>query len=132
LSVSACEAEQSPSSVSNRPPTSCLNPLRSLPSTLAIADVQRAVLAAGRERFHDEDGLVALLQLDPLAVVRGLRAAQAPVSRQSPTLPSVRALVKCLGPMVTRRLLIVPPVPVEADSPLRSLWHHSVATAMAA
>ncbi len=76
--------------------------------------------------------LVALLQLDPLAVVRGLRAAHAPVFRQSPALPSVRAMVQCVGPAISRRLLLNEPVVVEADSVVRRLWRHAIATALAA
>jgi diguanylate cyclase (GGDEF)-like protein len=131
LSEASCEAEQTPGTVTNRSPTSS-NPLRSLPSALAIADVQRIVFAPPRGELQTEDELVAALQLDPLAVVRGLRAAYAPVFRQSPSLPSVRAMVRSLGPAICRRLLVHEGVPLPATSPLRALWHRAIATAMAA
>ncbi|MGB3968485.1 MAG: HDOD domain-containing protein, partial [Planctomycetota bacterium] len=100
-----------------------------MPSALAMASPDSAGAAPVG---GDEAALVARLGLDPLAVVRGLRAAHAPVFRQSPSLPSVRAMVRCLGPAICRRLLTPMPVALAAEGPLRELWHHSVATAMAA
>lgn len=84
-------------------------------------------------RTHLGEGeVIAALQLDPLAVLRGLRAAHAPVFRESPALPSVQVMVKRLGLANSRRLLACPPVTVATDSPLRQLWLHSIATATAA
>lgn len=129
----ACEAEQRHTAVSFRSVSAnANNPLRCLPSVLAMEDVQprvHRVLASSR---IGEAELLAALQLDPLAVLRGLRAAHAPVFRQAPTLPSVRRLVQCLGIANSRRLLACAPVPIEAASPVRGLWRHSVAAALAA
>src|SRR5688572_5446018 len=108
------------------------NPLRSLPSVLAMHDLQPGARRALDSIERGGNELVALLQLDPLAVVRGLRAAYAPVFRQSPALPSVRRMVQCHGPAISRRLLANDPVVVAEGSVLRSLWLHAIATALAA
>jgi diguanylate cyclase (GGDEF)-like protein len=118
--------------VSSRPAKAPHNPLLSLPSALAMHDLQprlHSVLVASR---LGPEELTAALSLDPLAVLRGLRAAQAPVYRQSPTLPSVRGLVQRLGLANSSRLLAVAPVRVDADAPVRKQWQHSIATAIAA
>ncbi len=108
------------------------NPLRHLPSVLAMHDVQARVhRVLGACALHEPD-LVAALQLDPLAVLRGLRAAHAPVFRRSPAPPSVRGMVQTLGLANSRRLLACEPKIVPAASPLRTLWRHAVATALAA
>lgn len=111
---------------------SASNPLRNLPSVLAIHDLQLRLRRALKPLGSRADGLVAILRLDPLAVVRGLSAAHAPVFRQSPSLPSVGRMVQCLGPSLARRLLANDPVVVAPDSVLRRLWLHAIATALAA
>ncbi len=108
------------------------NPLRVLPSALAIHDIQPRILRALRGRTAREADLVAALQLDPLAVVRGLRAVHAPAFRQTRAIPEVGRIVQSLGTTLCWRLLAVPTVPTPSTSPLRTLWRHSVATAMAA
>jgi diguanylate cyclase (GGDEF)-like protein len=108
------------------------NPLRVLPAVLALADLQPRLHQVLARSGAGEDDLVAALQLDPLAVLRGLRAAHAPVFRLSPALPSIRHMVQTLGLANSRRLLACPPVTAAADAPVRALWRHSVATAIAA
>lgn len=108
------------------------NPLRCLPSALALHDVQPRVHRVLVSSRLGEEEMVAVLQLDPLAVLRGLRAAHAPVFRESPSLPSVRRMVQCLGIANSRRLLACPPTTVAAGSPIRPLWQHSIAAALAA
>ncbi len=108
------------------------NPLRHLPSVLAMHDVQPRVHQVFGAMRGTEDDLVAVLKLDPLAVLRGLRAAHAPVFRQTPSLPTVREMVQRLGKTISRQLFVCPPIEVAPESQLRPLWRHSVATAIAA
>ena len=109
------------------------NPLRCLPSILAMRDVQPRVHQVLSGSSLGEDELVAALQLDPLAVLRGLRVTNAPVFRTSgATTPSVRGIVRSLGLANSRRLLACPPIEVPPQAPLRALWMHSLATAIAA
>lgn len=112
-------------------PPGASNPLRNLPAALAMRHLAAVVRPRLQRADLGEDELVALLQLDPLAVVRGLRCAHAPVFRGAAGLASVRRMVQCLGPHDSRRLLQNDPVPVPPGSPLRSLWLHAVATAIA-
>ncbi len=84
------------------------------------------------EHMIGEDELVALLKLDPLAVVRGLRAASTVVFRQANALPTVRAIVRSLGPTLSKRLFLQPTTEVADDADLKYLWHHAIATAHAA
>ncbi|MBL8754998.1 MAG: diguanylate cyclase [Planctomycetes bacterium] len=108
------------------------NPLRVLPSALAMPDIQPRILRVLRGSSARDGDLLTALQLDPLAVVRGLRAMHAPAFRGARSVPSVRAMVAHLGPTLCWRLLAVPTVDVPEASPLRGLWRHAVATAMAA
>lgn len=83
-------------------------------------------------RAIGEDELVALLRLDPLAVVRGLRAASTLVFRRANALPTVRDIVRSLGPTLSKRLFLEPRVEVHECEHLRDLWQHAIATAHAA
>lgn len=107
------------------------NPLAGLPSVLAIRDLRRRVRRSLRDRDLSEADLVRLLQLDPLATLRGLRLANAPVFGGSTGTWSVPELVVCLGTSQSRRLLDTPALGVAGTTPLRRLWLHSVATACA-
>ena len=60
---------------------SARNPLRKLPSVLAIPALRRRLERAGTVQPQLEDELVAMLELDPLAAVRALRAVQPPACR---------------------------------------------------
>ncbi|MCB9876256.1 MAG: diguanylate cyclase [Planctomycetes bacterium] len=108
------------------------NPLGLLPSVLSLPDLQRRLGRVMTEMRVGEDELVGILGLDPMAVVRGLRAANAAVFRQTQPLPTVRSLVRSLGGTLSRRLIVEarPAIPQHPD--LIALWHHSVATAIAA
>ncbi|MBL8748767.1 MAG: diguanylate cyclase [Planctomycetes bacterium] len=108
------------------------NPVGSLPSVLAIRDLQRRLWRVLREMRVGQEELVRILQLDPLAVVRGLRAACAPIFGTSPSGWSVRRIVKTLGPALSRRLLDTPTIGVAGTTNVRRLWMHSIATAVAA
>ena len=81
------------------------NPLGAMASVLAIRDLQRRLWRVLREMPVGQDELVRILQLDPLAVVRGLRAASAPVFGTNVPNWSVRRIVQTLGPALSRRLL---------------------------
>lgn len=108
------------------------NPLRRLPSVLAMPDLQRRLSRVLREMEVGEEELTALLKLDPLAAVRGLRAVGAQVFCPESELPSVPAIVKGLGQPLTKRLFRQPFTPVRHPLELQQLWRHSVATAIAA
>ena len=112
--------------------TNSENPLGGLPSILAIRDLRRRLGRALRGREIADDDIVAILQLDPLAVVRGLRAASAPLFGEPGTGWSVRSMTTRLGPAVSRRLLRTPTLGVAGTSSLRRLWLHAIATALAA
>src|SRR5689334_13900401 len=110
--------------------TSARNPLSALPSVLAIRDLRqrarRAVLDGDRQIVQ------RLLELDPLAVLRCLRAASAPISRIPLDTWSVANLCSALGTSLTRRALDVPMQDLSGTGPIRQLWLHAIATGMAA
>ncbi len=99
---------------------------------LAIRDLRRRLGRELRGRQVSQDDVVRILQLDPLAVARGLRAASAPIFGPPPTGWSVRSMATRLGPALSRRLLDTPATGVAGTSTLRRLWLHAIATAMAA
>lgn len=108
------------------------NPLRQLPSVLAIPDLQRRLSRVLRELPVGEDELVALLKIDPLAVIRGLRAASSVVFRQANALPTVRGIVRSIGPTLSKRLFRQTNCSATGGDGLQKLWHHAIATAHAA
>lgn len=136
MSDRACGAEQNPtpSRIATVPPAQPIvhNPLSGMPSVLAIRDLRRRVRRSLRDRDPTEAGVVQLLQLDPLATLRGLRLASAPVFGSGAQVWSVPSLVASLGLSLSRRLLDTPPLGVAGTTPIRRLWLHSVATACAA
>lgn len=99
---------------------------------LAVRDLQRRWRRVASQLPDDESTLIRLLQLDPLAVVRGLRANHARVFRHRHEMPTVASLVRNLGPALSRRLLEVEPITVAGTSNFRTLWRHALATALAA
>lgn len=108
------------------------SPLRAMPSVLAIRDLQRRWRRVVHEMRLSLDELEQLLRLDPLAVLRGLRAAHAPVFRGGEPVVSVRGMVRALGQALSQRLVDGEPTVVAGTSSLRSLWRHAIATALAA
>lgn len=108
------------------------NPLRQLPSVLAMPDLRRRLGRVLRELPLDEEALVALLKLDPLAAVRGLRAANAAVFRQNQAPATIRGIVCSLGPTLTQRLFRQPKADMVNCEAMQQLWHHALATALAA
>ncbi len=85
-----------------------------------------------REQVIGEDELVALLKIDPLTVVRGLRVASTAVFRQTNALPTVRGIVRSLGPTLSKKLFLQPSMEAAQCDQLKQLWHHAIATAHAA
>ncbi len=115
------------------PPTADLgNPLRAMPSVLSIRDLQRRWRRVAVEMQLGLDELEQLLRLDPLAVLRGLRAANARVFRGNEPVASVRGLVRTLGQALSQRLFDGEPIVVAGTSSLRALWRHAIATGVAA
>lgn len=108
------------------------HPLAGLPSVLAVRDLRRRLRHHLRGRALPDDEVVQILELDPLAVLRGLRAAAAPVFGGGPAVWTVRTMVQSLGPAMARRLLDTPVQSVAGTTPIRRLWLHSIATACAA
>ncbi|MCR9245756.1 MAG: GGDEF domain-containing protein [bacterium] len=106
--------------------------LATMPSVLAICDLRRRIRRhLGRQRIG-EDELVALLVLDPPAVLRGLRAATSPVYGPTTERWTVRRLVKALGPALSQRLALTPERGMSGTAPLRRLWMRSIGIASAA
>ncbi len=108
------------------------NPLRHLPSIYALPALQEKLARAEIGPPRSEEELVALLELDPLSVARGLRAVSPAVFRQSKAIPSVRELVSELGTMLAQRLFRATGKTAADDPELIQLWKHAIATAFAA
>jgi diguanylate cyclase (GGDEF)-like protein len=106
--------------------------VRRIPSMLAMADLHRRTNRVLQEMRLGEDEIVAFLRLDPLAVLRGLRAADAPVLRRGSPATTIREMVRSLGPTLARRLVLTDPISGVGTTELRQLWRHSIATALAA
>lgn len=109
-----------------------MNPMASLPSVLAIRDLQRRLHRSLPSERVEPETVVRILKLDPLAVVRGLRAANAPVYGAPSRGWSVPMLAQTLGPALSRRLLDTLPVNATGTTDMRRLWMHAIATAHAA
>jgi diguanylate cyclase (GGDEF)-like protein len=112
--------------------TGSVMPLGNLPSVLAIRDLKRRLGRVLRDADVGQEELIRILQLDPLAVVRGLRAANAPIFSTVESGWSVRRLGEVLGPALTRQLLDTPALSVAGTTSIRRLWLHAIATATAA
>jgi diguanylate cyclase (GGDEF)-like protein len=110
------------------------NPLHQLPSVLALPDLKRRLERVLAELPIGEKELVALLKLDPLAVIRGLRASHTIVFRRENTQLTVPGIVNSLGPTLSKRLFRQPTVEIDEDAceSIQQLWRHSIATAHAA
>lgn len=102
-----------------------------MPSVLAIRDLRRRIVRARRATDGDSS-LTQLLALDPLSVLRALRAAVAPIYRVERQTWTVGTLVTSLGPALVRRILDVPSADVTGTTAIRRLWLHAVATAHSA
>jgi len=111
---------------------SARNPLRQLPSVLALPALRRALARSGQAPPDTEDELVALLELDPLAAARALRIAAPQVFRSGDTTPDARGLVQELGAPLARRLFACEAARREDAGALLELWQHAIATAHAA
>lgn len=113
-------------------PTPPQNPLRKLPSVLSLPRLHRRLNRILNQLELGEEELVALLGIDPLAIVRGLRAANAPAFRSGNTPTTVRGIVRALGPTLALRLFRQTETDLDDAQPLEPLWRHAIATAFAA
>ena len=91
-----------------------VQPLHSLPSLLAISDLRSAVLTSRRVGTGRDDA-ESLLAVDPLAALRALRLASAPLWAPSRAPETLAELVAALGSPAAIRLLDVPTVGHEQD-----------------
>ena len=103
-----------------------------MPSVLAICDLRRRIRRRLMGRRIGENEFVALLSIDPPAVLRGLRDASAPIYGRRDQRWTVPLLVKTLGPAVSRRLSLAAERGMSGTASIRRLWMHAVATACAA
>ncbi len=105
-----------------------------VPSVLALPDLRQRVRAHLRTRSSDERraAWAEMLRLDPLAVVRGLRAANTALYGPSPGPWTVDTIVQRLGPTLTLRLLDLPSLGAVDGGDLEALWLRALATALAA
>ena len=97
-----------------------------------MPDLQRRLRRVLRELPIGEGELIALLKLDPLAVVRGLRACNSMVFQGMGALPTVPGIAQSLGQTLGKRLFRQPRIEVATDPALQQLWRHAIATAYAA
>lgn len=74
---------------------------------------------------------VSMLRVDPLATLRGLRVANAPIYAFHPERWTIEGLVERLGSTLVPRLLDTSSVPTSDTEELRQLWLHAIATAHA-
>lgn len=109
-----------------------VHPLAALPSVLAVRDLRRRLRRTIGAEPAGASALRELFELDPPVVLRALRAVAAPLYR-SPTPPqTIPQLLAVLGPARARRCLDVPTIDVSGTAPIRRLWLHTIATAIAA
>jgi len=117
----------------NNTTTSTNNPLRQLPSVLSLPDLQPRLARVLRALPLTDERVADILKLDPLAVVRGLRAANTAAFGRSNVLPTVPGLVRALGGTLSKQLFLQPAGNDQLDeATLQQLWRHAVATAIAA
>lgn len=109
------------------------NPLRRLPGVLSVPAL--AAPAAERLAGGGEAELAAALRLDPLTLLRALRAVATPAladAAPATGLPTAQGLVRELGPDTIRRLFAArAPGPVD-ELRVRAVWQRSLALAHAA
>lgn len=104
------------------------DPFAGLPSILAMRD-----LHPGNPRAtNSAPTAAAMLRVDPLATVRALVIAAAPLLGRRPEPWSVASIADALGETLTLRAVSAPPLAVADSGPLHRLWLHAVATANAA
>jgi diguanylate cyclase (GGDEF)-like protein len=108
-----------------------INLLAALPSVLGMRDLRRRLRRSLSTPGISDALAIELLRLDPLAVLRGLRAVAAPVYGPPPEPWTIGAMAKRLGSALTRRLLDTPSVAIAGTKPVRQLWLHAVAAATA-
>ena len=108
--------------------SSTTDPFAGLPSILAMRDLRRGHL----REAHPSPTAATLLRVDPLATVRALCLAAAPLYGRSDDTWSVASIVAAIGERLALRVASAPPCVVVDAGPLHQLWLHAVATAKAA
>lgn len=108
------------------------NPLRRLPSVLAVPTLRSRLVRADRARPTREDELVKMLELDPLSAARALRAASPSVFGAQRSLLSARDIIQRLGEELGARLFDDDPRDIDGEGELLALWLHAIATGHAA
>lgn len=134
LSEGACEAEQGKEHPVPAQAFILGNPLAGVPSVLALPDLRQRVRAHLRTHSRDErrTAWAEMLRLDPLAVVRGLRVANASLYGTTRGPWTVDAIAQRLGPTMALRLLELPCLGAIDSGDLEALWLRSLATGLAA
>jgi diguanylate cyclase (GGDEF)-like protein len=108
------------------------SPLIELPSVLGMRDLRQRVRDAIPQAAARRGTVLDLLALDPLATLRCLRVAQAPIYQLPQPIGSLNDLRDALGSLNLQRAMETPVSDVTGSGPLRTLWLHAVATAHAA
>jgi diguanylate cyclase (GGDEF)-like protein len=123
-----------PARVTRRPATADFaNPLRQLPGVLCLPSLAAAV-ASRLGKDATEADLTAALRLDPLALLRALRAAATPAFAEqgAAALPTARGLVRQLGDDAVRRLFAARGHVAVDDLRVKAAWQRSLRLAHAA
>lgn len=109
------------------------NPLRRLPGVLTTPGMAAAV--AGRLAGGTDADLAAALRLDPLTLLRALRAAATPAladGAPASALPTANTLVRDLGADNVRRLFAARAAAPVDEARVRAVWQRSLTLAHAA
>jgi diguanylate cyclase (GGDEF)-like protein len=109
-----------------------VHPLAELPSVLAMRDVRRRIRQRWPWGQSAQECTMQLLALDPLATFRALRIAHAPVHQHDEPVQTLEQLRHALGSLNLQRALETIVSDVAGTAPLRALWMHGLATALAA
>lgn len=106
------------------------DPFSGCPSILGLRDLRRTLKKTLPTPLPTRR-IAGLLALDPLALARGLRVANAPLHRACGTVGTVRQCVKILGGPACEALLQCRVQDQAGSQRLRILWAHALATAQA-
>ncbi|GAB4146205.1 MAG: hypothetical protein Fur0037_14260 [Planctomycetota bacterium] len=106
--------------------------MAAVPSVLAIRDLRHRVRRCFEKEPVTDEVLEQMLSLDPPAAIRALRIARAPVYGSPDRDWTIASIAAALGTSLLRRTMDVHTIDVAGTGPIRVLWLHSVATALAA
>ncbi len=108
-----------------------INPLRAFPSILSIRDFRLRIRNSDFDRSSSQ-ATIKLLALDPLTVLRCLRQAGSGVNSPKVAIRTLPDLLAYLGSSAVQRAIDLPVIDSQGTEPIRQLWLHAVATAVAA